>query len=102
MFATGRTQYHGQALGFIVAEDRATAHAAAKLVKVTYSDIKKPVLTIKESIKQNRVKKVQPVVPKSVPWDSNVDWNTRGIASKVQPKFKLDECMVTRLLLRVV
>ncbi|XP_018020416.2 xanthine dehydrogenase, partial [Hyalella azteca] len=55
VFAVDRTLYHGQPLGLIVARDRATAEAATKLVKVTYSDIKKPVVSIQEAIKKDRL-----------------------------------------------
>lgn len=51
IFATGRSQYAGQSLGLIVAETRETAFEAVKLVQVTYSDLVKPLLTIKEAIK---------------------------------------------------
>lgn len=39
----------------MVARDRDTAVRAAKMVTVQYEDVKKPILTIKEAIKENRV-----------------------------------------------
>ncbi|KAF2353566.1 CO dehydrogenase flavoprotein C-terminal [Trinorchestia longiramus] len=56
LFAVERTIYHSQPIGLVVAEDRDTAHAAAKLVTVSYSDIKKPVLHAKDALKHNRVR----------------------------------------------
>lgn len=55
MFAEERTKYAGQPLGLVVARDRDTAVRAAKMVTVQYEDVQKPILTIKEAIKQNRV-----------------------------------------------
>ncbi|XP_047736777.1 xanthine dehydrogenase 1 [Hyalella azteca] len=51
IFASGRTDYAGQALGLIVAKTREIGLMAAQLVRVQYSDRKKPVLTIQEAIK---------------------------------------------------
>ncbi|XP_070000799.1 uncharacterized protein [Penaeus vannamei] len=55
VFAEERTKYAGQPLGLMVARDRDTAVRAAKMVTVQYEDVKKPILTIKEAIKENRV-----------------------------------------------
>ena len=41
----------GQVLGMIGAEPRAAARGAVPLVRVTYRDIKKPVLTIRDAMK---------------------------------------------------
>ena len=44
-------EYAGQSLGLIVANTPSQAAHAAKLVRVTYKDHQKPVLTIKEAMK---------------------------------------------------
>ncbi len=51
LFCTGRVLYAGQALGMIVADTQAAAQRAASLVRVTYRDIVKPVLTIRDAMK---------------------------------------------------
>ncbi|KAK3885385.1 hypothetical protein Pcinc_010383 [Petrolisthes cinctipes] len=56
VFVEERCLYAGQPVGVVVAEDRNAAICAAKLVKVEYEDIQRPVLTIKEAIKAGRVK----------------------------------------------
>jgi xanthine dehydrogenase/oxidase len=43
--------YAGQSLGLIVASSQSIAARAAKLVRITYKDHQKPVLTIKEAMK---------------------------------------------------
>ncbi|XP_059139141.1 uncharacterized protein LOC131927489 [Physella acuta] len=54
VFATKDISFSGQALGMIVAESQSLANAAVKKVKVTYSNIQKPVLSIEESIAQGK------------------------------------------------
>nr|BAS67018.1 aldehyde oxidase [Penaeus japonicus]BBC28100.1 aldehyde oxidase [Penaeus japonicus] len=54
VFAEERTAYAGQPLGLVVARDRDTAVRAAKMVTVHYEDVRKPILTIKDAIHQNR------------------------------------------------
>ncbi|KAK4325143.1 hypothetical protein Pmani_004297 [Petrolisthes manimaculis] len=56
VFVEERCLYAGQPVGLVVAEDRNAAIRAAKLVKVEYEDIQRPILTIKEAIKSGRVK----------------------------------------------
>nr|XP_053649189.1 uncharacterized protein LOC128700182 isoform X1 [Cherax quadricarinatus]XP_053649190.1 uncharacterized protein LOC128700182 isoform X1 [Cherax quadricarinatus]XP_053649191.1 uncharacterized protein LOC128700182 isoform X1 [Cherax quadricarinatus]XP_053649192.1 uncharacterized protein LOC128700182 isoform X1 [Cherax quadricarinatus] len=56
VFVEEQVKYAGQALGLIVADQRATALRAAKQVIVEYEDIKKPILTIKEALQQGRSK----------------------------------------------
>ncbi|XP_049874984.1 uncharacterized protein LOC126373065 [Pectinophora gossypiella] len=51
IIATGEIKYFNQPIGIIVAESRALADRAAKLVDVKYSGIKKPVIDIKEAKK---------------------------------------------------
>ncbi|KAF2354200.1 Aldehyde oxidase/xanthine dehydrogenase molybdopterin binding [Trinorchestia longiramus] len=51
IFAAGRTDYAGQPIGLIVAKTREIGLEAAKLVRVQYSDRKKPILTIQDAIK---------------------------------------------------
>jgi len=51
VFCEGHVEYAGQAIGFVVAENPGLARQAAAAVKVTYKNLKKPVLTIKEALK---------------------------------------------------
>ncbi|XP_018017026.2 xanthine dehydrogenase 2 [Hyalella azteca] len=88
LFATDRVIYHGQPVGLIVAEDRTTAHAAAKLVKVTYSDIKTPILTIQESIKQKRLKACIDKNGKTVDAVTEGDPNVEGLLHRATNKIK--------------
>lgn len=53
--------YAGQSLGLIVANTRDQAINAAKLVKVSYKNLQKPVLTIKEALKDPKRVKVHAV-----------------------------------------
>lgn len=50
VFAQDRVQYHGQAVGLIVATTQEAAKEGAALVSVTYSDEKVPILTIEEAM----------------------------------------------------
>ncbi|XP_068204134.1 uncharacterized protein [Palaemon carinicauda] len=54
VFVADRIKYAGQAVGLVVANTRDTAIKAAKLVRVKYDDIKKPILTIEEALKVGR------------------------------------------------
>ncbi|KAJ0176320.1 hypothetical protein K1T71_008494 [Dendrolimus kikuchii] len=51
VFCSGEVRYFNQPLGMIVADSRELADSAAKLVRVTYKNVRKPVLDIKEAIK---------------------------------------------------
>lgn len=62
VFVADRVQYAGQAVGLVVADTRETAVQAAKLVKVEYEDIKKPILTIEEALKEGRSEACDPVL----------------------------------------
>ncbi|KAF9416485.1 hypothetical protein HW555_006152 [Spodoptera exigua] len=56
IFCEKQVKYFNQPLGVIVAETHALAEKAAKMVKVQYKNIRKPVLDVKEAIKDpNRV-----------------------------------------------
>ncbi len=50
MFSSGVILYAGQSLGLIVARTQSQAINAARLVRVTYKDLQKPILTIKEAL----------------------------------------------------
>ena len=50
VFSSGEIRYAGQPVGLILAETQAQALKAAGLVRVTYRDARKPVVTIKEAI----------------------------------------------------
>lgn len=54
LFATKNISFSGQSLGMILAATQSEANAAVKKVKVTYSNIQKPILTIEESIAQGK------------------------------------------------
>ncbi|CAH0625212.1 unnamed protein product [Chrysodeixis includens] len=49
IFASGSVQYFNQPIGVIVAETRAIAERAAKLVEATYKNVRDPVIDIKEA-----------------------------------------------------
>uniref|UniRef100_A0A8D9F6H1 Indole-3-acetaldehyde oxidase n=1 Tax=Cacopsylla melanoneura TaxID=428564 RepID=A0A8D9F6H1_9HEMI len=51
LFAENTTEFAGQIIGAIIANDFKSAYEAANLVKVVYSDQKKPKIDIKEIIK---------------------------------------------------
>lgn len=50
VFVADKVLYHGQAVGLVVAASRELASKAAKLVRVTYKNVKKPVITIPDAI----------------------------------------------------
>ena len=52
IFCDGPVHYAGQAIGLIVAKSQQVANQAAKMVKVTYKDVKKPITDIKEAIEK--------------------------------------------------
>lgn len=57
MLCDGQVKYYNQPLGIVVAETRPIAERATKLVEVKYSNIKDPVIDIKEAKKdKNRLK----------------------------------------------
>ena len=52
LFITDKVEFYGQAVGLIVAETQHAAWKAAPHVKITYTDVQPPVLTIKEALKK--------------------------------------------------
>jgi len=50
IFATKDIGYHGQPLGLIIGDTQRNAQFIAKLVKVKYNDVKKPVTSLREAI----------------------------------------------------
>ncbi|XP_043234925.1 indole-3-acetaldehyde oxidase-like [Amphibalanus amphitrite] len=52
LFTSGQVLYYGQAVGLIVADTYSAARTAAGLVKITYTDVQPPVLTIKDALKK--------------------------------------------------
>ena len=46
--------YAGQALGLIVADSTELAQRAARMVKVTYKNAEKPIVDIKEAVKDEK------------------------------------------------
>lgn len=53
IFSTGKIEFAGQPIGMILAESQVLADKAAEKVVVKYKDIKKPILTLQESIDAN-------------------------------------------------
>ncbi|KAK3789287.1 hypothetical protein RRG08_001677 [Elysia crispata] len=54
LFASKEVLYNGEPLGMILAETPALAKEAIQKVKVTYSEIRSPILTIEDSLAQNK------------------------------------------------
>ncbi|KAG1683136.1 Xanthine dehydrogenase [Nymphon striatum] len=52
LLASTRVKYNGQPIAIILADTEYIAEKAAKLVKVKYSDIKEPILDIRQAIKK--------------------------------------------------
>lgn len=50
IFCSGRVAFAGQIIGLVIARTQMEAIRAAKLVQVTYKDLQKPILTIKEAL----------------------------------------------------
>lgn len=50
IFSTGRIFYAGQAIGLILAESADAALQAAQLVRITYKNRQRPILSIKEAL----------------------------------------------------
>ena len=65
LFCSGKVQYAGQPVGFIVADTAELARAAAAKVRITYKNHKQPVVDIKEAMKDNK-NRVIPSVKHSV------------------------------------
>ena len=61
LFTSGRVFYAGQAIGLILADSFEEAHRAARAVTVTYKNLQKPILSIKEALQvtPEKVKKVK-------------------------------------------
>ncbi|XP_053383995.1 uncharacterized protein LOC123535767 isoform X2 [Mercenaria mercenaria] len=55
VLCSGQVMYAGQAVAIVVADNEDTAFTAAKAVKVTYTDVKPPVLTIEEAVKAKMI-----------------------------------------------
>ena len=51
LFTTSEVRYAGQAVGVIVAKSQELADKAARRVKISYTNMKKPMLTIKDVLK---------------------------------------------------
>ena len=58
LFASNHIHHAGQAVGLIIAKTRDTAIKAAKLVKVRYINVKKPILSIKEALEANEPERI--------------------------------------------
>ena len=52
LFVEDRILYAGQAIGLLVAVDRSTCYRAVGQIRITYSDIQKPVIDIDDAINQ--------------------------------------------------
>lgn len=53
LFISEKVTSQGQTIGVIVANDQATAQAAARMVKIEYEDIQPIIVSIEDAIKQN-------------------------------------------------
>ena len=51
IFSSGHVHYAGQSIGLIVATSSELAHKAARMVLVSYTNMKKPLLDIKDVVK---------------------------------------------------
>ena len=58
LFASNHIHHAGQAVGLIIAKTRDNAIKAAKLVKVRYINVKKPILSIKEALEANEPERI--------------------------------------------
>ena len=58
LFATHHIHYAGQAVGLIIATTSDIAHRAARMVQITYKDVKKPLLNIKDVIKSEELGRI--------------------------------------------
>lgn len=63
LFITEKVQSQGQTIGVIVANDQATAQAAARKVKIEYEEIQPIIVTIEDAIKHNSF---YPQFPKTI------------------------------------
>lgn len=62
ILCSGKVKYYNQPLGIVVAESQYIAEKASKMVKVTYSNIKKPVIDVKKAKKDpSRTKLLLPI-----------------------------------------
>ncbi|XP_076471897.1 xanthine dehydrogenase-like [Babylonia areolata] len=75
IFSSGKILYAGQPVGLIVAADALTAESAAAMVKVTYKNVKAPLLDMRTAIQQKSF------FPDAVP-DPLVVGNPDGAISK--------------------
>jgi xanthine dehydrogenase/oxidase len=50
LFAEGKVEFHSQPIGLVVAQTEAEAAAAARMVKIEYTDVRKPILTIDDAL----------------------------------------------------
>ena len=53
VLAVGKVSYNGQAVALVLADTLANAQRAVPLVKVTYTNIQTPILTVEEAIAAN-------------------------------------------------
>ena len=52
LFCDGQVEFAGQQVGLVVADSYELAQEAAKMVEITYKDIRKPIVTIDDAIEQ--------------------------------------------------
>lgn len=77
LFADKEVEFFDQPIGLVVAKTEAEARAAAKIVKVNYLNVKKPILTIEEAIEAKSIH--------SHPWVKDM---TKGDAAEAISKSK--------------
>lgn len=69
LFADGEVLFAGQVVGVVVAETQERADFAAELVQINLKDKKKPVLDVREVVKNNDTSRIfmraeKPFIPK--------------------------------------
>ena len=52
LFANEQVEFCGQPIGIVVAKSEVDARLGAKLVKIKYTNIKKPILTIEQALEE--------------------------------------------------
>ncbi|OXA54699.1 Xanthine dehydrogenase [Folsomia candida] len=101
IFVKDKVHHAGQSVGLILAESRTIALEAAKKVKIVYSDVKKPVLDMKDSLKLAEKKGENCIFEiRKTPSDKNAFANaTQTIKGefRVGPQYHIINLIVRRL-----
>ncbi|GFG40150.1 hypothetical protein Cfor_02488, partial [Coptotermes formosanus] len=89
IFCSGEIKYAGQPFGLVVANSQKLAHHAALKVKVEYSNVRKPVIDLREIIASGNERRVtahrepgyKPQVDKDIPVDTSLNTFIRDHAN---------------------